>query len=304
MKPEPPAKFDRYLRIGTCSWKYDSWKGPVYDPSVRYRPEDYLGDYARRFRTVEVDQWFWSLFPNGVRLPETATVTSYADSVPEDFVFTVKVPNSITLTHFYAKQPKALAAYANRPNRYFLSIDLLQRFLDRLQPLGGKLGPVMFQFEYLNRKKMPSRDAFLERLDGFFEKAPKDFQYAVETRNPNYLSKEFFDFLKRRKIGYVFLEGYYMPSIGEVFSKYDTATADFGVIRLHGGDRKEMEERTGEKWNRIVEPRNDALESAAEIVEEYYRRRIHTFVNVNNHFEGSAPLTIDRLVRVLAGKSE
>jgi len=304
MKPEPPAKFDRYLRIGTCSWKYDSWKGPVYDPSVRYRPEDYLGDYARRFRTVEVDQWFWSLFPNGVRLPETATVTSYADSVPEDFVFTVKVPNSITLTHFYAKQPKALAAYANRPNRYFLSIDLLQRFLDRLQPLGGKLGPVMFQFEYLNRKKMPSRDAFLERLDGFFEKAPKDFQYAVETRNPNYLSKEFFDFLKCRKIGYVFLEGYYMPSIGEVFSKYDTATADFGVIRLHGGDRKEMEERTGEKWNRIVEPRNDALESAAEIVEEYYRRRIHTFVNVNNHFEGSAPLTIDRLVRVLAGKSE
>ncbi len=299
MKLQPPKKFDRYLRIGTCSWKYDSWKGLVYDPSTHYRPEDYLGDYARRFRTVEVDQWFWSLFPNGVRLPEPKTVASYADSVPDGFIFTVKAPNSITLTHFYAKQPKAMAAYANRPNAYFLSIDLLGRFLDRLVPLGNKLGPIMFQFEYLNRKKMPSRDAFLERLDEFFEKAPKGFQYAVETRNPNYLSEEFFGFLNRRGIGYVFLEGYYMLPIGEIFEKYDTATADFGVIRLHGGDRKEMEERTGEKWDRIVEPRDAALQSAAEIVGDYFRRRIHTFVNVNNHFEGSAPLTAERFVRML-----
>jgi uncharacterized protein YecE (DUF72 family) len=299
-----PKKFQRYLRVGTCSWKYDSWKGLVYDPSVRYRPEDYLGDYARHFRTVEVDQWFWSLFPKGIRLPERKTVISYADSVPDSFIFTVKAPNSITLTHFYAKQPKALASYANRPNKYFLSIDLLERFLDRLSPLGRKLGPIMLQFEYLNRKKMPSRDAFLERLDEFFDKVPGDFQYAIETRNPNYLSKEFFAFLKRRKIGYVFLEGYYMPPIGEVFSKYETATADFGVIRLHGGDRKEMEERTGEKWNRVVAPRDAALSSAAEIVDDYYHRRIHTFVNVNNHFEGSAPLTIDRFMQVLNAKAE
>jgi uncharacterized protein YecE (DUF72 family) len=298
-----PEKFKPCLHIGTCSWKYDSWKGLVYDPSIRYRPEDYLGDYARHYNTVEVDQWFWSLFPKGIRMPNPGTVRSYADSVPDDFIFTVKAPNSITLTHFYAKQPKATASYANRPNQYFLSIDLLDRFLDRLSPLGGKLGPIMFQFEYLNRKKMPSREAFLERLDEFFDKAPKDFQYAVETRNPNYLSDEFFGFLKQRKIGYVFLEGYYMPPIGEVFSKYDTATTDFGVIRLHGGDRKEMEKRTGEKWDHIIEPRDAALASAAEIVNEYYRRRIHGFINVNNHFEGSAPLTIERFVQVLNEKA-
>jgi uncharacterized protein YecE (DUF72 family) len=268
----------------------------VYDPSVRYRPEDYLSDYARHFRTVEVDQWFWSLFPKGVRLPEIKTVTSYANSVPDDFVFTVKAPNSITLTHFYAKQPKALAAYANRPNKYFLSVDLLHRFLDSLAPLGGKLGPIMFQFEYLNRKKMPSRDAFLERLHEFFEKAPAGFQYSIETRNPNYLSEELFGFLKQRNIGYVFLEGYYMPPIGEVFKKYDTVTGDVGVIRLHGGNRKEIEKQTGEKWNRVVAPHDATLDSAAEMVNDYFQRRILTFVNVNNHFEGSAPLTAERFV--------
>jgi hypothetical protein len=56
-----PAGFAGRLRIGACSWKYDSWKGLVYDPGRGYRPEDYLADYARHFATVEIDQWFYSL---------------------------------------------------------------------------------------------------------------------------------------------------------------------------------------------------------------------------------------------------
>ena len=32
------------------------------------------------------------------------------------------------------------------------------------------------------------------------------------------------------------------------------------------------------------------------------KRGIRTFVNVNNHYEGSAPLTIQRFVRVLEGR--
>ena len=69
-----PAEFSGHLRMGTCSWKYDFWKGLVYDPDKRYRPDDYLADYAKYFNTVEIDQWFWSLFPTGVRLPDLDTV--------------------------------------------------------------------------------------------------------------------------------------------------------------------------------------------------------------------------------------
>ena len=111
-----PEKYQPYLRIGTCSWKYDSWKGLVYDPAKKYGPYDYLADYAKYFNTVEIDQWFWSLFPQGAKLPDSKTVKAYTDSVPDDFLFTVKAPNSITLTHFYAKQPSAYKEYANRPN--------------------------------------------------------------------------------------------------------------------------------------------------------------------------------------------
>ena len=45
---------------------------------------------------MEVDQWFWSLFATGAKLPDVGTVKRYAESVPEGFTFSVKAPNSIT----------------------------------------------------------------------------------------------------------------------------------------------------------------------------------------------------------------
>lgn len=49
----PPERAE-WLRIGTCSWKYDSWKGLIYEAGKDYGPQDYLPDYARRLRPVYV----------------------------------------------------------------------------------------------------------------------------------------------------------------------------------------------------------------------------------------------------------
>lgn len=64
-----PKQYAEHLRVGTCSWKYDSWKGLVYDSGRRYLAHDYLVDYSRHLSSVEVDQWFWSLFPTGIDCP-------------------------------------------------------------------------------------------------------------------------------------------------------------------------------------------------------------------------------------------
>jgi len=298
-----PEDLKLWLRLGTCSWKYDAWKGLVYEQGKSYRADDYLADYARFFDSVEVDQWFWSLFPGQVKLPEASVVRRYAASVPDDFLFTVKAPNALTLTHFYSKTTGKHGEFAGLPNPAFLDTALLQQFLDRLAPFGRKLGPVMFQFEYLNKQKMPSREAFLERLGEFFRKAPPDFHYAIESRNPNYLTPDFFRFLEERRLGFVYLEGYYMPHLGQVFETHKPITADFCVIRLHGGDRLEIETETGEVWNRIVAPKPEAIAAAARIVRHNARRKVLTYVNLNNHFEGSAPLTARRFLEAL-GKIE
>jgi len=297
-----PRPFRGLLRLGTCSWKYDSWKGLVYEAGKTYRPDDYLADYAKKLGSVEVDQWFWSLFPGSLRLPDPAVAKRYAKSVPDDFVFTVKAPNALTLTHHYAKKAPANAGLAGQPNPAFLSHDLLRGFLETLAPLRSKLGPIMFQFEYLNKQKMPSKEAFFERFGEFIDRAPKGYRYAVEIRNPNYLCPAFFEFLEKRQVGFVYLEGYYMPRIGEVFERFGPGTASFQVIRLHGGDRLEIEGETGEVWNRIVAPKPAGLEAAAKIVRANAKKRILTYLNLNNHFEGSAPLSLRRFLDVLAGR--
>lgn len=289
------------LRIGTCSWKYDSWKGLIYDPNKTYKPNDYLPDYAKHFNTVEIDQWFWSLFPTGARLPNPDTVKIYTDSVPDDFLFTVKAPNSITLTHYYSKQPAKHKHVANQPNDYFLNIDLLNRFLEILQPMEKKLGPIMFQFEYLNKQKMLSLKAFIDKLSVFFSSAPKKYNYAVEIRNPNYLKKEFFEFLKERDICPVLIEGYYMPHIGELADKFDLASGRALIIRLMGPDRKEIEKLTGEQWDRVAAPKDKELDSITEIVKSQIERGRNVVVNVNNHYEGCAVMTIERVMERLVG---
>lgn len=296
---EVPEKYAHKLRIGTCSWKYDSWKGLIYDSGKRYSRDDYLPDYANYFNTVEIDQWFWSLFATGARLPDPAVVRRYVDSVPDDFRFTVKAPNAVTLTHCYAKQPTGSEDLANEPNPHFLSRDLLHRFLEILEPMHNKLGPVMFQFEYLNKKKMSSLGAFLDRLGAFFQQAPAGFQYAIETRNPNYLKADCTAFLREHDLGFVLLDGYYMPRISEVVGELDIRTAPFSIIRLHGPDRAGIEERTGGVWNKIVEPKDDGLKVTVDIIRQNAEANVETYVNVNNHYEGCAPLTIERLLELL-----
>ena len=297
--PRASKELSPYLRIGTCSWKYDSWKGLVYDPGRKYAPNDYLADYAGHYNTVEIDQWFWSLFGAGAKLPDPETVAIYADSVPDDFLFTVKAPNSITLTHHYAKQSARNQHLANKPNAHFLDVDLLERFLEILRPMGNKLGPIMFQFEYLNRKKMPSLEAFIDKLGEFFARAPEGFEYAVEIRNPNYLKPAWFDFLRNRGINPVLIEGYYMPPLAEVVAKFDTSSGYVSIIRLMGPDRQKIEKLTNGLWDRIVSAKDDSLESVARIAGNHIEQTRQMIVNVNNHYEGCAVLTIDKLIDML-----
>lgn len=178
---------------------------------------------------------------------------------------------------------------------------MLGRFLDRLKPMAGKVGVIMVQFEYLNRPKMPSLDVFLDKLHGFLAAAPRGYPYAIETRNPNYPTPEFFDFLRDHNLAYVFLDGYYMPPIADVFEHCNTFTSGLSVIRLQGTGREEMEDRTGKGWNEIIDPKPEGIKTAVSIVRANIKWGIRTFVNVNNHYEGSAPLTIDRFLDVLRG---
>ncbi|PKL82505.1 MAG: DUF72 domain-containing protein [Ignavibacteriae bacterium HGW-Ignavibacteriae-3] len=281
------------LRIGTCSWKYDSWRGIIYsdDPEINY-----LKEYSKHFNTVEIDQWFWSLHGvNKVTLPKPDVVKSYRISVPNDFKFTVKLPNSISLTHLYrANKNESLI-----PNPHFLSYDLLNEFISIIKSMKDNLGPLMFQFEYLNKDKMKSQFEFQGLMREFVKLLPPGYKFSLEIRNPNYLNEDYFQFIREHKLGHVFLQGYYMPSIFDIYKKYKDFIKDYVVIRLHGPDRHGIENRSGGEWNKILDPKDEEIGKVIEMIAELLERNVDIYLNVNNHYEGSAPLTIQKIQKLL-----
>ena len=282
---------------GTCSWKYDSWKGLVYSDN----PCSYLDEYAVRYKSVEIDQWFWSLHgPGQIGLPGPEEASEYAGAVPDDFRFTIKAPNSLSLTHFYRKEKDDPL----KVNPHFLSVELFRSFLDKIEPILSKTGVIMLQFEYLNREKMESQQHWFDKIDSFVHAAGSPVPLGIEIRNPNYINDSYFQFLADHDLAPVFLEGYYMPSIVSVFRSLNPAIKHQAVMRLHGPDRQQIEKLTRKKWNRIVAPKDEDLPGIARMISDLLARSIRVYLNINNHYEGSAPLSIDKIQALLETLAE
>ena len=274
------------VRFGTCSWNYPSWVGLVYTKKQRYSA-DYLEEYSKHYDTVEIDSWFY-------KLPETSEVISYLEKVPDDFTFTCKVPQAISLTHnrdFKARYPQ--------PNIHFLSTEYFDRFIGQVEPMLPKLDAIMLEFEYLNRQKMPSKEIFFDKLNDFLSKTDPNLPIGVETRNAEYLCEDYFKLLRQYNAIPVLCQKKYMPNVWEVYDRFHMHFGDRLVLRLMGGDRKEIEQLTGEHWNEVVLPKEGKEDIARFSINFTAQGNGRMIINVNNHFEGSAPLSIQALQRFM-----
>ncbi len=296
-----PPQHHPHLYVGSASWKYDSWRDLIYPEDADLSKGNYLPHYSEYFNMVEVDQYFWSLFPpDHVKMPDQEEVALYANSVPDDFRFVVKAPNSITLTHFYKQQGGKYRSFAGKENPHgFLNPDLWHQFLWALEPMQAKLGAIILQFSYLNRKMLPGGlPEFLRRLDDFLDEADTEMPIAIESRNPNFLKRRYFAFLKTHNIPHVYLNGYYMPDPVEIYRQFGN-TGPFTIFRMHGSDRKAMENTTGGVWDKIVEEHNAELQNVAGIANDEIHLERDFYLSINNHFEGSSPQSIQRFYRRL-----
>src|SRR6202050_3611981 len=113
------------IHIGTSAFTAAGWESAFYPEGMK--PTDYLTYYATKFDTVEVDSTFY-------RTTSVATVNGWARKVPEGFLLAAKVPQVIT--HESVLQD---------------CDDDLEHFLETMDLMGNKLGPLLFQFGYFNR---------------------------------------------------------------------------------------------------------------------------------------------------------
>jgi uncharacterized protein YecE (DUF72 family) len=254
------------LRIGTSAFTAAGWPGTFYPEGQPER--EYLTYYATRFDTVEVDSTFY-------RTPSLQTVKGWNTKTPPGFLFTAKVPQRIT-------HEKVLVDCDAEFNQFVQVMDML----------GDKLGPLLLQFGYFNKKAFLGVNDFLARLKPFLKKLPKDYKFAVEIRNKNWLVAQFVETLRDRGVALALIDQSWMPRPSQWFEKFDPITADYTYVRWLG-DRKGIEQQT-KVWDKIIVDRRSELSEWAEILGKVHKRKIQILAFANNHFAGFGPGTIEQ----------
>lgn len=230
------------VRLGTSGWSYKEWVGPLY----RDDKESKLRAYSGVFGTAEIDSTFYAY-------PTKGLVAGWRINTPERFVFTAKLPKTIT--------------HEKRLDVSQGADEDLMRFVDLMSPLAGagKLGCLLIQLP-------PSFGYDPATLEGFFKALPRGFRFAAEFRNASWVRDETWELLRDYNVAYVNVDEPLLPPDVHL-------TADFAYFRWHGrGKGIWFDYRYGKEE---LEPWVPKVMEAAGKVKEVYGY-------FNNHFHGYA----------------
>jgi uncharacterized protein YecE (DUF72 family) len=183
------------IHIGTSGWNYGDWRGRFYPPDLPAK--QYLGFYARQFRTVEVNYSFY-------HLPRPSTYENWAAQVPDGFVFAVKA--SRWITHIRRLEEVE---------------DKWRNFLANATVLGEKLGPILLQFP-------PSFKANAAALGAFLAATRKPLRLAFEFRHASWFDPGILELLRHYQAALVVADSERYPQAPAL------RTGPFTYLRFHG----------------------------------------------------------------------
>ena len=192
------------INVGIGGWTYEPWRGVFYPKGLPHAKE--LEFASRKLTSIEVNGTFY-------RTQTPATFRKWASEAPDGFVFALKGPR-------YAVNPRVLAEAG----------DSIKRFLDSgITELGGKLGPLLWQFTPYKKFDEADFGKFLELLPAQFDGRP--LRHVVEVRNDSFKTPGFIALLRRFGIAVVYAEH-------DTYTEIADVTADFVYARLQKGNEK------------------------------------------------------------------
>jgi uncharacterized protein YecE (DUF72 family) len=252
------------ILLGTSAFTAAGWEGTFYPAGMK--PTEYLRHYAARFHTVEVDSTFYGT-------PPAERVRNWYEKTPADFVFAAKVPQVIT------------------HDKVLVDCDTeFAEFVNTMELLGEKLGPLLLQFGFFNPSVFKSGKEFLARLVPFLQKLPKGHRFAVEIRNKTWLDERFVDTLRENHVALALIDQSWMPRPWEMKKNLDLITSDLAYVRWLG-DRKGIETVT-KTWDRTVVDRREDLLHWVKIFRDLVKRDLKVYAYANNHYAGNGPGTV------------
>lgn len=269
------------LRMGFCGWRF-----PVGGPLVCPTPAgiERLGEYAREYDTVELDNWFWPRSGGEEpELPQPCEVEAYRQAVPPGFRFTAKVPYAITRAHDHGRT----AGAPPTPNPHFLSADLLCRFVESLEPLGDRLGPLILQLGALGSQTTGGQEELLERLSGLLDRAPTGRQYALDVVSRDHCNAALFGLIARHRLVPVFVQDPSLePSVSQIYGTWRRLVPRPGavVMKLEAGN---WSSGTVDRI-RLDGPAEDDASAIADVARELLDGGVDVYLNVVDRHRGPA----------------
>lgn len=203
--------------IGCSGWSYDDsyekggWVKAFYPDSQTKK----LQYYAQFFDTAEMDATFYEKF---YMYMTRDTFTAMVRATPDEFQFSLKVPQTVT--------------HDNRLDINKGAAALLDEFFEKISPLkyANKLGAILIQLPpSFTVREFQSTEQFLDRLPGGYD-------YALEFRHPSWNTEGPWEMLKHYNIAAVMTDS--PPPDKLKFLSEPIVTANHAFIRWHGRNVK------------------------------------------------------------------
>ncbi len=244
-----------HWRLGTIGFSYKEWVGPFYPAGSSQH--EYLPYYCRLFNSVEMDTTFHSI-------PRCSTVEGWYAASSSDFKFCVKTPRIITHELGLVNTQAMMA-----------------EFIESLQPLEEKLGPILIQLP-----PSYSREYF-SGFTTFINSLPGSYRYAVEFRHRSWFTEATAQLLVDHQICWVAIDFPNLPM-------HITPTTDFLYVRWIGVNNK-YHHHSFER-----EDKSDQLQGWLEMIKPLLNKVPTIYGFFNNDYTGFAAGTCKRFMQ-LAG---
>ncbi len=215
-------------QIGTIGFSYKEWVGPFYPTGTGQR--EYLPFYSRLFSTVEVDTTFHSI-------PRSTMVQSWYRTTPSNFKFCLKTPRVIT--HDLGLKDVQ---------------GLMSEFLDVLQPLQEKTGPIIIQLPPSYTQKNYSV------LAEFLESLPGSYRYAIEFRHSSWFNEKTSQLLSQHHACWVAIDYPHLPRVINLTTDY-LYVRWIGINGMYHSHSYEREDKTSQLkwWLEAIHPFQDQV---------------------------------------------
>ena len=261
------------ISIGCSGWNYGDpvekggWVGSFYPDAQTKR----LRYYSEFFPSAELDATFYQKFYSKMT---SGTFYGMVKATPQEFQFSVKVPETVTHTKLMDVKKGA--------------VESLHDFLEKISPLkkANKLGAILLQ--------LPPSFSVKEfkEVEGFLDRIPAGYDYALEFRHASWQTEGPWEMLRHYNVAAVMTDS---PDPKLSYLSDVILTADHSFIRFHG--------RNKDYWYNYLYEEEELkpwTEKVNKITNDPKAKKLRIYFN--NHYGGKAVANAIQFKELIEGK--